>query len=68
MLEVRDIHKTYEEQILLDGVSFGVRSGEIVCLLGESGSGKSTLLRIIAGLEPSDSGQVNWDGTSHRNA
>ena len=63
MLEVRDIHKTYEEQILLDGVSFGVRSGEIVCLLGESGSGKSTLLRIIAGLEPCEVGRVYWDGT-----
>jgi len=46
----------------LSGVSFEVRGGEIVCLLGESGSGKSTLLRIIAGLEPSDSGKVNWDG------
>jgi ABC-type Fe3+/spermidine/putrescine transport system ATPase subunit len=63
MLEVRDIHKTYEGQILLDGVSFGVRSGEIVCLLGESGSGKSTLLRIIAGLEPCEAGKVYWNGT-----
>ena len=63
MLEVRDIHKTYEGQILLDGVSFDLRSGEIVCLLGESGSGKSTLLRIIAGLEPSEAGRVYWDGT-----
>jgi len=63
MLEVRDIHKTYEGQILLDGVSFDVRSGEIVCLLGESGSGKSTLLRIIAGLEPCEAGKVYWNGT-----
>jgi ABC-type Fe3+/spermidine/putrescine transport system ATPase subunit len=62
MLEVRDIHKTYESKPLLAGVSFEVRSGEIVCLLGESGSGKSTLLRIIAGLEPSEGGQVLWDG------
>jgi ABC-type Fe3+/spermidine/putrescine transport system ATPase subunit len=62
MLEVCDIHKTYESKPLLVGVSFEVRSGEIVCLLGESGSGKSTLLRIIAGLEPSEAGQVSWDG------
>jgi ABC-type Fe3+/spermidine/putrescine transport system ATPase subunit len=62
MLEVRDIRKTYEGQTLLDGVSFEVRSGEIVCLLGESGSGKSTLLRIIAGLETCEAGQICWDG------
>ena len=62
MLEVRDIRKTYEGQTLLAGVSLEVRSGEIVCLLGESGSGKSTLLRIIAGLEPCEAGQVCWDG------
>jgi ABC-type Fe3+/spermidine/putrescine transport system ATPase subunit len=62
MLEVRDIYKTYEDQLLLGGVSLDVRSGEIVCLLGESGSGKSTLLRIIAGLEPCETGQVCWDG------
>jgi len=62
MLEVRDIRKAYEGQTLLDGVSFDVHSGEIVCLLGESGSGKSTLLRIIAGLEPCEAGQICWDG------
>ncbi|MFZ3071261.1 MAG: ATP-binding cassette domain-containing protein, partial [Anaerolineaceae bacterium] len=61
MLEVRDIHKTYEGRPLLNGVSFGVDSGEIVCLLGESGSGKSTLLRIIAGLEEADMGSVWWN-------
>jgi ABC-type Fe3+/spermidine/putrescine transport system ATPase subunit len=62
MLELRDIHKTYEGQPLLNGVSFTVKGGETVCLLGASGSGKSTLLRIIAGLESPESGQVLWDG------
>src|SRR5512144_505172 len=62
MLEVRDIHKTYEAQPLLEGVSFTVSPAETVCLLGPSGSGKSTLLRIIAGLEAPESGQVIWDG------
>ena len=62
MLEVRDIHKTYEGQPLLTGVSFTVSAAETVCLLGPSGSGKSTLLRIIAGLETAESGQVLWDG------
>src|SRR5262245_39637873 len=62
MLELIDIQKSYEGQSLLRGISFSVRAGETVCLLGPSGSGKSTLLRIIAGLELADSGQIFWDG------
>jgi len=62
MLELIDIHKRYENQPLLSGISFSVKAGETVCLLGASGSGKSTLLRIIAGLEDPESGQVLWDG------
>ena len=62
MLEIREIHKKYENQPLLRGVTFQVTKGETVCLLGPSGSGKSTLLRIIAGLETAEKGQVLWDG------
>jgi len=62
MLELIDIHKTYEGKPLLSGVSFTVDAGETICLLGASGSGKSTLLHIIAGLEVPESGQVLWDG------
>ncbi len=62
MLEVVNIHKTYEGQPLLEGVSFRVTPGETVCLLGPSGSGKSTLLRIIAGLEEAEAGRVYWEG------
>ncbi len=62
MLELRDIHKIYEGQPLLRGISFRVDVGETVCLLGASGSGKSTLLRMIAGLELPDAGQIFWDG------
>jgi ABC-type Fe3+/spermidine/putrescine transport system ATPase subunit len=62
MLEVISIRKTYENQLLLRGISFALGSGETICLLGASGSGKSTLLRIIAGLELPDSGGVKWEG------
>lgn len=61
MLEIRDIYKRYEGKPLLEGISFSVREGETVCLLGESGSGKSTLLRIIAGLEEAEGGSLWWN-------
>ncbi len=61
-LEIRDIHKDYDQKPLLRGVSFTVGQGRTFCLLGPSGSGKSTLLRIIAGLETPESGQILWDG------
>ena len=62
MLELIDIHKTYEGAPLLRGISFTVAARETVCLLGASGSGKSTLLRIIAGLEQAEQGRVCWEG------
>lgn len=61
-LDVRDIHKMYENKPLLAGIDLIVNSGETICLLGASGSGKSTLLRIIAGLERADAGQIFMDG------
>ncbi len=61
-LEVKNIKKIYENQLLLKGISFKVEQGETICLLGPSGSGKSTLLRIIAGLEKPEEGSVLWDG------
>ncbi|MFH1183450.1 MAG: ABC transporter ATP-binding protein [Chloroflexota bacterium] len=62
MLELRDIHKSYEQQPLLRGVSFAVARDETVCLLGTSGSGKSTILQLIAGLDSPEAGSVLWDG------
>lgn len=64
VLTVKEIHKDYDGAPLLNGVSFEVKGGEILCLLGRSGSGKSTLLRIIAGLETAESGDVLWNGDS----
>lgn len=61
-LEILNIVKSYDNAPLLQGVSFDVADGEIVCLLGRSGSGKSTLLRIVAGLEAAEQGVVVWNG------
>jgi len=62
MLEIRNVIKYYDRQLLLNNISFTLANEEILCLLGPSGGGKSTLLRIIAGLEDMESGQVLWDG------
>lgn len=63
-LEIRKITKTYQEEPVLQGISFQQNQGEILALLGPSGSGKSTLLEIIAGLVEPDSGDCFWDGES----
>jgi len=47
----------------LDGVSFAIRHGEIVGVVGRSGAGKSTLARVLLGLEPADEGTVSYAGT-----
>ncbi|GHH22314.1 ABC transporter ATP-binding protein [Streptomyces rubradiris] len=47
---------------VLDRVGLEVAEHEVVCVLGPSGSGKSTLLRVVAGLQPLDSGRVSLDG------
>lgn len=62
MLTVEQISKTYQNQPLLDKITFTVAKGETIALLGPSGSGKSTLLRIIAGLEQAEGGRVLWQG------
>lgn len=51
-----------EDLVVLDGISFDVREGEFVTIIGPSGSGKSTLLNIIAGLESYDGGDVVVSG------
>ena len=63
-LEILDIHKSFGEIHVLQGISFHQEKGEVVALLGPSGSGKTTLLEIIAGLIDPDQGDCTWDGTS----
>ena len=64
-LEVNEVtHRFGKGEIALEGISFSVTRGELVCVMGASGSGKSTLLRVLAGqLQPS-SGEVVLNGQS----
>jgi putative ABC transport system ATP-binding protein len=66
VMDVRDITKSLplgRERIdILKGISFQIKAGEFVSIVGPSGSGKSTLLGIIAGLDNPTSGQVLIDG------
>lgn len=62
MIELKNIHKRFGEQVILDGVNFTVQDGETVALLGPSGTGKSVLLKHIIGLIRPDIGSVEVDG------
>ena len=61
-IEVSHLTKRFGAFCALDDVSFTVKQGELLALLGPSGGGKTTLLRIIAGLERPDGGSVLFDG------
>ena len=58
MINVCDIKKSFGDNEVLKGVSFRVKKGEAVSIIGSSGSGKSTILRSIVGLEKIHSGSI----------
>jgi phospholipid/cholesterol/gamma-HCH transport system ATP-binding protein len=62
MIELRNIHKAFGKQVVLNGVDFEVREGETVALLGPSGTGKSVLLKHVIGLIRPDIGEIYVDG------
>ncbi len=62
MLEVQDITVSYGEIVALRAVSFSVKAGEIVTLIGGNGAGKSTLLRTISGLTSIKEGTITIEG------
>ena len=62
LLQVRDLQAWYGESQALHGVSFDVKEGELVTLLGRNGAGKSTILRSIMGLIARRTGSVTFEG------
>jgi branched-chain amino acid transport system ATP-binding protein len=63
LLSVADLHAWYGESHVLHGMSFAVREGEVVTLLGRNGAGKTTTLRAILGIVRQRKGSVRLDGT-----
>ena len=63
ILEVKDLHKYYEKQEVLKGISTTVRKGDVIAIIGPSGCGKSTFLRSLNLLEVPTKGQILFEGT-----
>ena len=61
ILQVKDVHKSYNKTEAIKGVSFSIKEGEIYGLLGPNGAGKSTLIKIIAGIEKQDRGKIVFE-------
>ena len=62
IVALNDVHKSFGAVEVLKGVTFDVRKGEVICIIGPSGSGKSTLLRCINALVPINSGSIRVEG------
>jgi phospholipid/cholesterol/gamma-HCH transport system ATP-binding protein len=61
-IEFRDVRLSFDDRVVLDGISFTVQRGETKIILGGSGGGKSTAIKLILGLLKPDSGQILVDG------
>src|SRR5437763_6874335 len=61
-IEFVDVHKSFDDRKVLDGVSFGVEKAETFAILGPSGVGKTVMLTHIVGLLKPDEGRIFVDG------
>nr|HRD05042.1 ATP-binding cassette domain-containing protein [Verrucomicrobiota bacterium] len=57
-IELQGVTKKFGDTVAVNNVSFSVREGELMALLGPSGGGKTTVLRLVAGLEMPTAGDV----------
>ncbi len=64
MISVKNLHKSFEENEVLKGVSVDINKGDVVCVIGPSGSGKSTFLRCLNLLEIPSDGEIIFSGVN----
>ena len=62
VLEAKEIDKSFGGNHALQKVSFQLKEGKILSVMGENGAGKSTLMKIIAGAYKNDSGEIYFEG------
>ncbi len=62
MIEVQNLRKSFGDIVAVDGVTFGINSGEAFGLLGPNGAGKTTTINMMVGILPTDQGSVSVDG------
>ncbi len=63
-LRVENLHFSYSEEKILDGIQLQIKAGEKVALVGASGGGKSTLIQTLIGLYPPDQGKIYYDNVA----
>jgi glutamate transport system ATP-binding protein len=66
LVTLAGVCKSFDDNLVLDGIDLEIERGSAVVVAGPSGSGKSTMLRCINGLEPIDSGTISFDGQQVR--
>src|SRR5262245_3785245 len=66
-IEFVDVHRSFDDRKVLDGVSFGVEKGETFAVLGPSGVGKTVMLTHVVGLLKPDQGRILVDGEDTTN-
>ena len=62
MIEIKNIHKSYNELKVLKGINLTIQKNKVVSIVGTSGAGKSTLLHILGTLDKADKGEIIYDG------
>lgn len=65
MIEVKNVHKSYGQKKVLNGINFTIPKGQISSLIGVNGAGKTTILNHIMNLLPMSSGEILIDGEKH---